>query len=160
MLCDDQKGWDGKGIERRFKEEGNMYTYTYNWFTLWYSHKVKLMLKLWTNTTFKSNYTLIKKQKRLGLLRGCCGQRDLWYLSSKPGQHTGRLDVAQSIHVGERRWQQPSHFNYVHLSCKHTAFSPISIGRNLSRACEGAPWSCPWSPARVQDHWKALRGVA
>ena len=30
MLCDDQEGWDGKGIERRFKEEG-IYVYLYLW---------------------------------------------------------------------------------------------------------------------------------
>ena len=28
VLCDDQEGWDGKEIEKRFKEEG-IYVYLY-----------------------------------------------------------------------------------------------------------------------------------
>lgn len=78
--------------------------------------------------------------------------------------HAGWLGLAQSIQVRERRGQQPWHFDYVHLSSIHVAFSPISVSRNLSRACEWALWSFPWSPARgplegPQGSWLRRHGL-
>lgn len=57
--------------------------------------------------------------------------------------HSGRLGLAQSIHVRERRWQQPWHFDYSPLSSMHIAFSPVSVGRNWAKPVSGPSGHSP-----------------